>query len=127
MKYTIIEALSVLSPGSEWSIRDTDYSSIQWMSPGYPPYLESLESKVLELNTAEPMRLLRLERDRRLSETDWMAVSDRIMTDDQKTYRQALRDLPDKITTSPKLNEIFELDVSSVDWPVLGNTATATN
>ena len=47
-----------------------------------------------ELVAAEPMRLLREERDRRLAETDWMANSDVTMSSAWTTYRQALRDVP---------------------------------
>ena len=36
---------------------------------------------------------LRAERNRRLAETDWWAVSDRTMTQEQIDYRQALRDI----------------------------------
>lgn len=36
---------------------------------------------------------LRLERNKRLAETDWWANSDRTMTSEQTTYRQALRDI----------------------------------
>ena len=38
---------------------------------------------------------LRQERNRRLAETDFYALSDVTMSDDMKTYRQNLRDLPD--------------------------------
>ena len=51
-------------------------------------------AKQKELQDAEPMRLLRVERDRRLAETDWMAGSDVTLADNWKTYRQALRDVP---------------------------------
>ena len=37
---------------------------------------------------------LRFKRNRLLTETDWMANSDVTMSDEWKTYRQALRDLP---------------------------------
>jgi hypothetical protein len=53
-----------------------------------------VSAKKDELVAAEPMRLLREERDRKLADTDWWATSDRTMTDDQTTYRQALRDIP---------------------------------
>ena len=36
---------------------------------------------------------LRKERNKRLAETDWWANSDRTMTTEQTTYRQALRDI----------------------------------
>ena len=37
---------------------------------------------------------IRASRDIRLAETDYYALSDVTMSDDMKTYRQALRDLP---------------------------------
>lgn len=58
-----------------------------------------VSAKKTELVNAEPMRLLRVERDRKLAETDWWAVSDRTMTDAQTTYRQALRDVPANYTS----------------------------
>ena len=54
----------------------------------------AVSAKKDALVAAEPMRLLRLERDRLLAETDWMAGSDVTLADAWKTYRQALRDAP---------------------------------
>ena len=45
---------------------------------------------------------LRRERNRRLVETDFYALSDVTMSDDMKTYRQNLRDLPDGKDTVEK-------------------------
>jgi hypothetical protein len=53
-----------------------------------------VSAKKTELVNAEPMRLLRVERDRKLAETDWWASSDLTMTTEQTAYRQALRDVP---------------------------------
>ena len=50
------------------------------------------------------MRLLRIERDKRIAKTDWRASSDLTLSDAWKTYRQALRDLPASAT--PKLNSL---------------------
>ena len=58
-----------------------------------------VSTKKDELVAAEPMRLLRAERDRKLADTDWWATSDRTMTDAQTTYRQALRDVPANYTS----------------------------
>lgn len=58
-----------------------------------------VSAKKDELVAAEPMRLLRVERDKRLADTDWWAMSDRTMTDAQTTYRQALRDVPANYTS----------------------------
>jgi|TARA_E500000178_G_C16827612_1_gene664516 hypothetical protein len=46
---------------------------------------------------------LRIKRNRLLTETDWMANSDVTMSDDWKTYRQDLRDLPSGLDTVEKV------------------------
>ena len=59
----------------------------------------------------------RAERNRRLAETDWMANSDVTMSDNWKTYRQALRDLPTH-SNWPNL-KVPNMDGSGDnDWPV---------
>ena len=57
--------------------------------------------------TARKWELIRTERNNKLKETDWRASSDLTMSDDWKTYRQALRDIttqsdPDNITWPTK-------------------------
>ena len=59
----------------------------------------TVSAKRDELIAAEPMRLLRVERDRKLAETDWWAVADRTMTSEQTAYRQALRDITTSATS----------------------------
>ena len=39
-----------------------------------PPTEEAIQAKLTELKNAEPMRLLRLERNQKLSETDWWVL-----------------------------------------------------
>ena len=53
---------------------------------------------------------LRYVRDNKLKESDWRAVPDRTMTDEQKTYRQALRDLPANQTPA-------DTRLSNITWP----------
>ena len=64
----------------------------------------SVSAKKDELIAAQPMKELRAERDRRLAETDWWAVSDRTMTSEQTAYRQALRDIT---TTATSLDDVM--------------------
>ena len=67
------------------------------------------------LQSREPMRLLRIERDRLLAETDWTALGDVTMSNNMKTYRQQLRDLP--ASSTPKLASDGSLDMTSVTFP----------
>ena len=48
----------------------------------------------------------RKDRDRRLAETDWLALSDTTMSSEWTTYRQALRDVPGQAGFP-----------NSIDWP----------
>ena len=67
---------------------------------------DAVETKLNELNAAEPMKELREERDRLITATDWWASSDLTMTDAQTAYRQALRDITDNATS-----------LDDVTWP----------
>ncbi len=130
---TIANALSSLGV-TEWVLRGTptnetefnsmfrkvtgskDGTAIESDKPSdFGTTWKAVSDKKTELVNAEPMRLLRVERDRLLADTDWMANSDVTLADNWKTYRQSLRDLPSG--ASPKLSADGSLDMSSVTFP----------
>ena len=95
---------------------DANGSAIESADPkDFGSTWKAVNDKKTELINAEPMRLLRVERNRLLAETDWMANSDVTLADNWKTYRQQLRDLP--AGASPKLSSDGSLDMSSVTFP----------
>jgi len=113
----ITKAILELAPGAQWSMNADDYNQLQWFSEDIPkPTILEVEAKIAELRAAEPMRRLRIERDRLIAETDWWVLPDRTPTQAQLDYRQALRDLPD--TSSPVLDGTNRIGISDVDWPV---------
>ncbi len=118
MKNTILEALKELKPEAIWTLNGNNYSDLIWQdSSKTKPTEAEINAKISELDAAEPMRLLRKERNSLLNKTDW-TQNDDVPTETQtkwQTYRQQLRDLP--ASASPKLDEIYELDLSSVTWP----------
>ena len=115
MKYDITHALISLRPGAQWTLRGDDISGLEWLDGKQTQPTETeIYSKISELDIAEPMRLLRVERDKRITKTDWRASSDLTLSDAWKTYRQALRDIT---TQTPKLDSFYELDLSSITWP----------
>ena len=118
---TIMDAIQALKPGAECLVRGDTYSGIEWLDKNQTqPTEDEVNAKVTELTNEEPMSLLREERTRILSESDWMANSDVTMTDEWKIYRQALRDLPKVHPVSygdPKLDSNGNLDMSSITWP----------
>ena len=115
MKYTIGQALQSLKPGAEWVLDGADYSGLKWLDSGQQPTEQEVKAKLIELEAAEPMRLLRIERNKKIAETDWRMLPDQTPSDEWTNYRQALRDLP--ASASPKLNSNYDLDFSSFTWP----------
>ena len=64
----------------------------------------TIAAKVAELEVEYQWNELRQQRNQLLTTTDWTANSDVVMTDEMKTYRQALRDLP-AYTADPVLKK----------------------
>ena len=115
MIYDKVYALKNLKPSKQFVWRGTDYSGLEWLESETVPTESEIDAEVTRLNNAEPMRLLRVERDRLLTVCDWRASSDLTLSTAWKTYRQSLRDLP--ATASPKLDADGNLDMSSVTFP----------
>ena len=116
MKYDITHALQSLKPGARWVLRGEDYTGLECLdSKQTQPTKTEVIDKVAELDAAEPMRLLRIERDKKIAQTDWRVLPDQTPSDDWINYRQALRDLP--ASASPKLDSEYELDLTSITWP----------
>ena len=121
MKYDITQALLELTPGAEWVLRGEVYSGLEWID-GHgqdKPTEAAITAKIAELDSAEAMRLLRIERDKRLAKDDWKVIKAKEtgsnLSTAFKTYRQALRDLPS--TATPTLDSNYNLDLTSVTWP----------
>ena len=115
MIYNVYTALASLKPTQSWSWSGTDYSGLKWNESGTVPTESEINAELRRLTNSEPMRLLRIERDKLLAACDWRASSDLTLADAWKTYRQSLRDLP--ASASPKLDANGNLDMSSVTFP----------
>ena len=110
---TIADAIVVLIPDEQWVMRgepttedefnamfrriigeDDNGSAIESDNPhNWGVSWTTVSAKKAELDAAEPMKLLRAERNRRIAETDWWASSDLTMSTERTAYRQALRDI----------------------------------
>ena len=115
MIYDKYYGLKSLKPNKQYVWRGTDYSGLKWLESDTPPTESEIDAEVTRLNNAEPMRLLRVQRNKLLAACDWRASSDLTLSTAWKTYRQSLRDLP--ATASPKLDANGNLDMSSVTFP----------
>ena len=115
----IVDAILALQPSAKFTTNDGKIE--EWHSSEITqPTDEEIEVKLAELKAAEPHRLLRIERDRRLAECDWVVTKHtehgKMIPEKWKIYRQALRDLPN-ISYRPELNKFGALKMDSVAWP----------
>jgi len=113
-----IDALMSLVPGAGYVLQGD--GTLIWMDESITqPTDSAIDAEVTRLTNAEPMRLLRMERDRRLTDCDWIITMHKELGTNipaaWKTYRQALRDLP--ASASPSLDANGKLDSTSVTWP----------
>ena len=117
----ITDALQALRPNSEYSVIGNVYSGIDWLDKSQTkPTEDEINAKITQLESAEPFRLLREERNKRLAECDWIVTKyaeyGYNIPKEWRTYRQALRDLP-SISYRPELNGDGTLKMDSVAWP----------
>ena len=119
MIYNKANALNSLKPNTQWAWNGDEYSGLTWLDSGTAPTESEIDAEVTRLNNAESMRLLRIERDKRLTDCDWIITMHKELGTNipaaWKTYRQALRDLP--ASASPSLDSYGDLDLTSVTWP----------
>ena len=92
--------------GSAIETDDTSKWGVTW---------KQVSDKMTALDAAAPMKELRRQRDAKLAETDFHALSDVTMADNMKTYRQQLRDLP--AASGGKDATLKDGVLENVPWP----------
>jgi len=101
-------ALQSLAPGAEWTLRG---DKLEWLSTDIPqPSDEEIEAEVARLIAEQPAKEARGERDRLLTESDWVTIratdTGTAVPTEWQSYRQALRDITEQ-TGFPE----------NIDWP----------
>ena len=115
----VTQAILSLVPNADFAITNGDYDTIEWRDSRAKPSQGEVRAEVDRLIAAEPMRLLRVERDKLLAETDWVSSKSIdtgvAVSAEWKTYRQALRDLPS--SANPVIDISVRCGISNVTWP----------
>ena len=118
----LVEALLSLKPNCQWTIQGEEVSGLTWLDENSEkPSDGELHAKIAELRSAQPLKELREERNRRIAKTDWRFRSDLSPSQEWKDYSQALRDLP--ANYSPTFDILTEDDYplvkedNTTPWP----------
>ena len=97
----IIEAIKKINPNAQFVIRGDDINTceIEWHNGTTPIPKADIQAQfpIVEFDMA--MEDLRTKRNKLLADTDYLALSDNTMSAEMTTYRQALRDITNGLTT----------------------------
>ena len=96
----------VTADGSAIESEDTSKWGVTW---------KQVTDKMTAIDAAAPLKQLRIERNAKLAETDYLALSDVTLADNMKTYRQQLRDLP--AAAGGKDATLKDGVLENVTWP----------
>lgn len=120
MKYTFTSYLNArYNYGTDFTFSEVPYTykTLNWIN-GEKPSEEDINLGIDAYNAEEPCRQLRILRDKKLKECDWITIKAYSqglpLPEEWATYIQNLRDITSQ---SPKLDDNGNLIIDSVIWP----------
>jgi hypothetical protein len=93
------KVIKTINPNAEFTYQEEDINSIQWLNGTTPISKADIEAQLPIVEFDMAMADLRAKRNKLLADTDHYALSDQTLSDDMRTYRQALRDITNGLTT----------------------------
>ena len=81
----------------------------EWNLDIAQPTMAQLDAYNTAAELSDALQVIRAKRDKLIAETDYLALSDQTLSTEMSTYRQALRDITNGITTVEQAN--------NVTWP----------
>ena len=102
----IIKAIKKINPNAEVSVNAEDINQITWHNGTPPIPKEQILAIIPQVELDMAMETLRAKRNKLLSDTDYLALSDNTMTEEVRTYRQALRDITEGLTTKEQVEAV---------------------
>jgi len=102
----IIKAILKLNSKAQVSVNADDINQITWHNGTTPIPKADIEAQFTAVEFDMAMETLRAKRNKLLADTDYFALADNTMTEEVRTYRQALRDITENLTTVEQVNAV---------------------
>ena len=109
MNDTVIKAILKINPTAEVSVSGNDINTIEWHNGTTPISVSDIQAQFTAVEFDTAMEDLRAKRNNLLKDTDHLALSDNTLSSNMTTYRQALRNITNGVTTVEQAN--------NVTWP----------
>ena len=103
------KAILKINPTAEFSINADNINQITWLNGTPPIPKEQILAIIPQVELDMALDNLRAKRNKLLADTDYLALSDNTLSVNMSTYRQALRDITNGLTTIEQVN--------NVTWP----------
>ena len=82
----------------------------EWNLDIAQPTMAQLDTYNTAAELSDALQVIRTKRNKLIAETDYLALSDNTLSANMSTYRQALRDITNGLTTIEQVN--------NVTWPI---------
>jgi hypothetical protein len=100
------KAIRKINSTAQFSINANDINQITWHNGTPPIPKEQILAIIPQVELDIAMETLRAKRNKLLADTDYLALSDNTMTEEARTYRQALRDITEGLTTKEQVEAV---------------------
>ena len=104
-----LQAILKINPNAKVSVNEDDINQITWHEGTTPISNADIEAQFTAVEFDTAMEDLRAKRNNLLKDTDHLALSDNTLSSNMTTYRQALRNITNGVTTVEQAN--------NVTWP----------
>ena len=104
----IEQAILKINPNAKFTLAENSVSDyeIVWLEGTTPISKADIEAQFPAVELEIAMADLRQKRNALLSATDYLALSDNTLSSDMSTYRAALRDLTEDLTTVDEVEAV---------------------
>ena len=102
----IIEAIKKINPNAEVTVNADDINQITWHNGTTPIPVADIQAQFTAVEFDMAMEDLRTKRNKLLADTDYFALADNTITEELRTYRQALRDITENLTTVEQVKAV---------------------
>jgi len=97
---------------------DSSGTSIESSDPSlFDVTWTQVSSKLIDIDNNAALNELREQRNNRLFETDYLALSDNTLSSSMKTYRQSLRDMPSSNNGKNVTLASDDITLENITWP----------
>ena len=95
----ISRAIKKINPNAKFYIINDNIDNIHWVDNTTPISKADIQAQFTAVEFDIAMEDLRAKRNKLLADTDYLALSDNTISAEMTTYRQALRDITNGLTT----------------------------